>query len=218
MEPKERPTLTDMFHTDWPTLSGVIARNVKRRRQELNWNQGDLAEAMALMGWTPTTVTWTETGRRQIRADEMLRLCLVLGVTPDYFAEGDGMYRNLEGQPPMPLRELRNVLTKPKEPVRLPKSGQVVRDEERKAAAKIGIGVTLLRRIASGIWEGRSLIEERERRLGDTAGQAARSLQAKRGRITRELVDEVQRRYDDMESQKLASRKSRELAAGDDDE
>lgn len=196
MKPTERPPAPEMPDPGLPTLSTVIASNLKRRRQELNWNQGDLAEAMAQMQWTPTTVTWVETGRRQIRADELFRLCHVLGVTPGYFTEGQGYYYLREGAPMMPLAGLQTALVEPLKPQRLDTSGQVVRDEERKAAARVGIEVAFFRMQARDLWHGLTLIEERERRLGGPGGKSARSIQAKRGRITRELINEFLSSYE----------------------
>lgn len=191
-----------------PTLAGVMRNNIRRRREELNWNQGDLAEAMSGMGWTPTTVTWVETGRRHLRADELIQLCVVLGVRPDYFLEGEGLVRINEQQFARPLDAMRALLNAPAAPSRMESSGSVVRDEERKAAAKLGMSVTVLRTIAPEVWDGRSLLEERERRLGSTKNVALRSLQARRGRITRDLIEELRTRFDVSPSGRVVTSKS----------
>jgi hypothetical protein len=63
---------------------------------------------------------------------------------------------------------------------------------ERKAAAKFGVPARDLSIAASRLWEG-GLTAERDRRLRDRvdADTLARSRQAIRGRITRELLDEL---------------------------
>ncbi len=69
--------------------------------------------------------------------------------------------------------------------------GQVA---ERRAAAKLGVTPRVATAAAFGLW-GRSLTEERDRRTTERSGDApAGSRQALRGRVTRELLEELSER------------------------
>jgi transcriptional regulator with XRE-family HTH domain len=64
-------------------------------------------------------------------------------------------------------------------------------EAERKAARVLDVSPEAVLRAAMGRW-GHSLANERDRRIGPRAGTLApRSLQAVRGRVTRELVSEL---------------------------
>ncbi len=183
--------MADVTPTTDPTLDDVIARNMRRIRQVNGWNQGDLAEAMASVGWTPTTVTFIETGRRQVKATELIRLCVVLGVKPEDFLAGDGIYRlTAESHAMAGLEETRAALRRPRKPVVLDPANEAVRDEERKMAKRLGMTGDLLRSLVQDVY-GHSLTEERDSRLGDVSGLAARSVQAKRGRISTQITKEL---------------------------
>lgn len=183
--------MADVTPTTDPTLDDVIARNMRRIRQVNGWNQGDLAEAMASVGWTPTTVTFIETGRRQVKATELIRLCVVLGVKPEDFLAGDGIYRlTAESHAMAGLEETRAALRRPRKPVILDPANEAVREEERKMAKRLGMTGDLLRSLVQDVY-GHSLTEERDSRLGDVSGLAARSVQAKRGRISTQITKEL---------------------------
>lgn len=69
-----------IFHTVRcvATLGAVIARNVRKERAGLQWDQGQLAAAI---GWSRTTVSNLENGKRIVTADDIPVLCRALGVT-----------------------------------------------------------------------------------------------------------------------------------------
>lgn len=184
-------TVADVNPTTDTTLDDVIAENMRRIRQVNGWNQGDLAEAMASVGWTPTTVTFIETGRRQVKATELIRLCVVLGVKPEDFLAGEGIYSfSADSHLHAGLEETRAALRRPRKAVVLDPSNDAVRDEERKMAKRLGMTGDLLRSLVQDVY-GRSLTEERDSRLGDVSGLAARSVQAKRGRISTQITKEL---------------------------
>ena len=60
------------------TLGAVIARNVRAERGRLGWDQDQLAETL---GWSRTTVSNVENGKRTVTADDIVPLCRALGVT-----------------------------------------------------------------------------------------------------------------------------------------
>jgi len=68
------------IHTvhDMATLGAVIARNVRKERAGLQWDQGQLADAL---GWSRTTVSNLENGKRVVTADDIPALCRVLSLT-----------------------------------------------------------------------------------------------------------------------------------------
>ena len=55
-----------------PDLAYVIRQNVKAERARRNWRQRDLAERL---GWTTDVVSDLETGRRNVWATDLPRLC-----------------------------------------------------------------------------------------------------------------------------------------------
>lgn len=65
-------------------------------------------------------------------------------------------------------------------------------DAERKAARRLGVTTEAIVNAARRLW-GRTLTKERDTRVKDSKGtDSARSLQALRGHVTRELLDELQ--------------------------
>jgi len=62
----------------------VVAEQVKVRRQQLGWNQGELSEALAGHGMNidRSGVVRLEAGRRGIRVEDLLALAAALQTTP----------------------------------------------------------------------------------------------------------------------------------------
>lgn len=63
-------------------------------------------------------------------------------------------------------------------------------EADRKAARAVGEPLPVVLAVSLALW-GRTLGEERDERLGDTSGQPARTVQARRGRVTRNLYTEL---------------------------
>lgn len=59
-------------------LHRVIARNMKRRRRDLDMTQQGLADRMAFIGWTRSTVATIENGIRKVDLNELAPLCVAL--------------------------------------------------------------------------------------------------------------------------------------------
>ena len=85
-----------MGDTEPRTLDGVIGANVRAWRSAHGLRQPDLAEAMGELGargWSASTVSKVEDGKRSISVYELLALGLALGATPvellDPLAFGD---------------------------------------------------------------------------------------------------------------------------------
>lgn len=60
------------------TLGDVIAANVRAERGRLKLDQAALAERL---GWSKSTVSNLESGRRTVAADDIVPLCRALQVT-----------------------------------------------------------------------------------------------------------------------------------------
>lgn len=176
------------------TLDEVIADNVRRLREQLGWRQADLAEAMHLRaGWSTSTVSWVESLRRRVDAAELVWLCDALGVSVDELLAAPGSTRvSMSGGLPVPLALLRRTATRGgavAKPVQTPDAA-LVHDDERRAAARLGITADEFRAVMVAQF-GRSLAGERDRRLGDVSMLSPRSVQAKRGHATRTIISEV---------------------------
>jgi hypothetical protein len=67
-------------------------------------------------------------------------------------------------------------------------------EAERKAAAKLGVSPVVIAAAAYALW-GRSLSEERDRRVAALGEAPARTVQARRGHVTRTLLAELTDKY-----------------------
>jgi transcriptional regulator with XRE-family HTH domain len=59
-------------------LAYIIRRNVRAERARRSWRQADLAEQM---GWTTAVVSDLETGRRNVWATDLPRLCAAFDIS-----------------------------------------------------------------------------------------------------------------------------------------
>jgi DNA-binding Xre family transcriptional regulator len=65
------------YGPDVPSLGEVIASNVRAERARRRWRQDDLAERL---GWSRQVLSFLESGRRNVLADDLPRLCEALEV------------------------------------------------------------------------------------------------------------------------------------------
>jgi hypothetical protein len=74
-------------------------------------------------------------------------------------------------------------------------------EAEMKAARKLSVDAEVVATAALGLWK-RSLTEQRDAIVAETAPADAspRTLQAMRGRVTRELLEELQARIEEADS------------------
>lgn len=64
-------------------LAGIVADNLKRLREEANWAQSEVADAMTRLGfesWVRLTVTDVERANRRLSLEELLGLAVLFGV------------------------------------------------------------------------------------------------------------------------------------------
>lgn len=183
----------------------------------------DLARAMTELGfrWTLDTVVNIEGGKRRLQPEEMLTLCYLFRVPASAFLEGEGFVA-LSDEFHATRRALRvkqgsgedleegEWRRHPRHPVwsawklaeRVDEIHARSGPAEQKAARRVGelVGVPAdtddLAHLSLRCW-GRTLSEERDARVAERAGPDAspRSLQALRGHVTRELVNELVEEY-----------------------
>jgi transcriptional regulator with XRE-family HTH domain len=185
--------------TETTTLAAHIGQNVRKLRQAKHQTQEQLA---VRLGWQQSHVAALEAGdRATLPLDDVLLLCAELGATISDLMAGDGKVAlTRRGRPhrEATLVALRNVGLAETMPRGEGIRGEVAihlmtSDTERKAARKLGVAPERVTAAALGRW-GHSLAAERDRRLKARAkpGASDRSIQALRGHITRELLDEIQ--------------------------
>ena len=187
-----------------PTLDQVIGAVLRSWRQGNGWTQDDAAEYLRTRGlpWSRAALAAAERGTKTFDVAEFVVLCHALGRPPAKWFDGtswlelrpgvlpritaDGLRSTFGG-----TRAFRSV--RPSELVRTDLEAYAARDAEQKAARLLGVSAEELALAAISLW-GRGLTQERERLLRQhpvTAGASARTLQAARGRITRQLLDEL---------------------------
>jgi transcriptional regulator with XRE-family HTH domain len=211
------------------TLERVIGENVKRLRGPRLQDDLVLEVRRHGMVWTQSTISAIERGERRIDVAEFVWLCLILKAAPDELLAGDEDEVALAGpNPGLPLQDVRDALggterfrgvdTRHQE--RLEQKDvmiagvtarlhaaeedlqtQASREAERKAARRLGVDPITVARTAASLW-GRSLTEERDAQVGETTppGASRRSVQAYRGRVTRELMSAL---WDQIEKDRL---------------
>jgi transcriptional regulator with XRE-family HTH domain len=78
------------------SLGAHIARNVAAERNRRRWDQATLADRIGVAGWSRSTVSNLELGKRKVLADDLPLLCeafeisllqLMHGVQPDDLAK-----------------------------------------------------------------------------------------------------------------------------------
>ncbi|MET7395957.1 helix-turn-helix transcriptional regulator [Dactylosporangium sp. NPDC005572] len=191
----------------------VLVGGAKAARERLGLRQEDVAKRLRELGltsWLRGTVAQVEVGARRLTLQEFFLLALVYETTPAALVGGeDEELVALTTTTAMRAGDLRSLL-----------SGQVVATDRLRPETGIGTTRATLshavgqptspevgeaeryvaRRLRKSVEEinaaaverwGRSLSEERDRRLDVHTGVSARRLQALRGHVTRELLTEL---------------------------
>ena len=186
------------------TASQIVGEQLRAWREASGLRQDDVAWAARELSlqWTRDTVAAVEGGRREVRLDEFLMLSLIVDTVsgrssryskPDYFL---GSLAPLLKPPSDESRELMTELavgaSQPSsrlDRVYIDAQG----DAERKAARRLRTTAYDVASFARHRLWGRSLTEERDARVARRVGGDAtpRTLQAHRGHVTRELLDEL---------------------------
>lgn len=219
-------------------LPAVIGASIRRLREDYGRRQEDVAAAARGCGfeWGGSTIANLEAGRRQLSAEELLMLPLILQVglgldelvplslllrgpvewvevTPQARVKPMAAIDLVTGARPrinpngldLPMtrqttrvreqwlsrvKELRAVWPTTQRNIARALDG-AGGEAERKAARKLGVPPEYVAVAAHRLW-GRGLTAERDRRVADGAdGEDARTVQALRGHVTRQLLDEI---------------------------
>jgi hypothetical protein len=194
-------------------LREVLATGVKTARTSLGLRQEDAAirvRQLGLPSWLRGTVAQVEVGARRLTLEELLVLALAYETTPAALIVGrDDELVELTENAWITVADLRALWTGQPAPVQAParpigaaaaarerlKAGRAKPAEpteaDRRAARRLGMTLEEATAAAMRRW-GRTLAEERDRRLSERAGELSpRQLQAMRGHITRELLAEL---------------------------
>jgi transcriptional regulator with XRE-family HTH domain len=173
-------------------LEDVIARNVARLRAARGWTQADLALRMRGLGftnWQANRAAQIETLRRPVTLAEVLMLSWLFGEPLSALFDGDGL-ADLGHGATADLAAIRAIITGDVT-AELPEADPGADTGElRRIARNLGLSPDVLNWLAHSIY-GRDFFAERDHRAGDTSGMGKRSVQTKRGNITRTMTAEL---------------------------
>ncbi len=186
------------------TLEEVVGRNLRGIRAQLELSQDEIAASARRVGlpWSRSSVTAVEAGTKTLDLGEVVLASLALAVSVADLLAGGGSVR-LSERSSISLPVLRAVLAGKELPPGqhalkvLPESNRELAataaagEAEQKAARKIGVDAQVLTAAAIRLW-GHSLTVERDARLGNVGSKSTRSIQALRGRVTRNLLEELE--------------------------
>lgn len=183
------------------SLSALLGAGLAGLRGRHTLRQDDIATEARHAGlpWDRVTVAAIELGRRQISATELLVLDLIVqGVT----RERERIWDLVDPKSDVSVgedvkmsgRHVRFLLGEANPSAEWPMLD--INDSrptatERKAADRLGTSAQEVRAHALRLWE-QQLDAERDSRLGETAGWTPRTLQARRGHVTRQLIGELE--------------------------
>ena len=189
------------------TVRRVIAENARRLRGRRSQDEIAANCRTVGLGWSRQVITSIEAEERHLELDELILFAwaladededgLVVGGAVSDLLAGKGRVRVGERTAPLPL--LRRLLSSPADlgaPGRLSRSPRRstadVQLAERRAAEKLGVEPSAIARAAYVLW-GRSLSEERDAVVAQRVGADVdlRVRRALRGRVTRELVEQI---------------------------
>jgi Helix-turn-helix len=197
------------------TLAQVIGRSIRQWRESHGLRQEDIAAAARRYGldWTQGTIAAIELGQRQLTLDDVVLFPIILAEvdgpsdrgalipnpaefvpeTAEEVMVGPLSFparvvraflggREIGGPPPPPPRASRRVLLEQ----------EALGTAEMKAARRLGVSAGAIVQAARRLW-GQSLAAERDQRMAQQPDMptSPRSLQALRGHVTRELLDEL---------------------------
>jgi transcriptional regulator with XRE-family HTH domain len=187
-------------------LRTLDAKRVRHHRLAHKWTREDLAAYMRAVGfrWTDHTVANIENNVRELSRGEWLKLLQMFGGERGFYGEDApplelpspgsvshvGIIEEIvSGGDPPPTEPIEAELRRWRE-----RADPERAEADRKAARALGIGVVELKKAARRLWT-RSLVRERERRLNgrlrNRGEVSARSRQAMRAHVTRELLAEL---------------------------
>jgi transcriptional regulator with XRE-family HTH domain len=175
------------------SVGSVIGANLRQLRDRRSWTQDQVAKRVQVAGlpWTPDVVSDLEAGRReQVTVGELAALTWALGIDIASWFEGEG-WMQISPHARVDRAGMRSLLHGQADAIfEVFEPLSVSLGPETHAAKRLGVDVFDVLQAADQLW-GRRLDEERDRRLGATEAFAPEQLRARRGRVTRTLLEEL---------------------------
>jgi transcriptional regulator with XRE-family HTH domain len=178
------------------TAGAVVGENLARIREDRRQTQREAAAFLRERGMamSPANVAQLELGRRaSIGIAELLQLSDAYEVPLHEWFAGEGSVY-LSDQVRLWREDVRKALRGKSFGVLLGSAQRQTRymtdEPERAAANQLGLPVADVAALGLHTW-GRTLTAERDARLGDLTRESMRSVQAKRGHVTRALIQEL---------------------------
>ncbi len=179
-------------------LDEAVARRLRELLQERGLRHEDLARGMTDLGfrWTGNRVTQVVTGRRPMSLLEVAGVCCVLHTAVEDLLLGATGVVDLPGGS-VDVDDVRQALGGGHAWAARRATFRDVRDALAdhaeatvKAARRLEVTPAEVDEAARALW-GQVLAGERDRRVGSVEGESPRALQARRGHVTRALLDEL---------------------------
>ena len=190
-------------------ISTTVGGHFRSWRKRAGVTQDEVALEASRLGvrWTRATVAAIETGRRNVDLHEFLLLPLLATAFPldqqedldaSFFLGGYGRLLHAPSPAEREAHELTALALSVYDRANADLQAEAQGQAERHAAQVLGVSPYDVPRLARELW-GQSLTDERDSRVVKvTAPDApARSLQAHRGHVTRELLAEMQKKVED---------------------
>ncbi len=180
-------------------LDAVIAQRLAEVLEDEGLRREDVAQAMTRLGfrWTGNRVTQVVTRRRSLSLLELAGLCCALRRPVDDFLSGtDAIPLPAGGS--VEVEDVRQALahgawvwaSKAETYSRVRSAYADYMEASIKAARRLGVSPETVDAASRELW-GHVLGQERDRRVGRADGESRRTLQARRGHVTRELMSEL---------------------------
>ena len=185
-------------------LGEIVGQSLTRLREKERLTQNELVMRIFFRTgetWTRAQLSTLENGKREgVSVGEMLILACAFDVTLSEMFEPEESDRVVRmGRFRMALGDLRSALAGgpivgAADESGGPKAWTAAQVEaDRAVADRLGVPVHVVVDAAVQLW-GHTLTVQRDERLGDTSDIAARTLQAKRGAMTRLLTAQIEAR------------------------
>jgi transcriptional regulator with XRE-family HTH domain len=189
-------------------LPQVVGFRIRQLREMFGKTQEDVAAAARRIGfdWGRSSVASLEAGQRQLSAEELLALPAIIDQAftggsdawaasfslADLLRPGKKEELALTSSVSMTATELEGWLGAEPPGIgdRLVAADARAAEADRKAAASLGWTPDKVLRRSLNLW-GQTLSDERDARVPSYADASARSLQARRGHVTRTLLNEL---------------------------
>jgi hypothetical protein len=189
-------------------LDAVIASRLRAKLDSNGTRREDFARDMSALGfrWTGNRVTQVVTGRRPMSMLELAAACSVLGVSLKQLLLPVGHSSSsevvLSEDATVPLRDVVDALadgsrTWARRSAHESLLGRLLggsTEANYKAARRLEVPAEEVDAAARTLW-GRPLAEERDGRVEEVQGEDPRVVQARRGHVTRALLDELRAHF-----------------------